>query len=287
VDNVQCLHKVGTAISTDVITNKKIKMRSSLFILIFVLISCSSQDKRKNQEEKLKTVPITTNSEEAKEHFIRARYLIQNGIYSDEVYEHFDEAIKLDSTFVRMYNYLSVYRADDSIKMASHILSKRYKHLASKEEQLLIDATEYRFNNPEDSLERILHQVAELCPDDKYLFHTICYLLIEKNPRLSALAGERAIEIDSTYAGGYNNLGYAYMNGNEYDKAEIVFNKYIDVLPNRGNPYDSKADLLMELGRYEEALSLKRKAYEIDTTLYWIPEEIPQIQTKIDSIKNK
>jgi tetratricopeptide (TPR) repeat protein len=262
-------------------------MRFLLFFLLFALISCSNQDEKIDQEVKLRTVPITTNSKEAKEHFIRARYLIQNGIYSDEVYEHLEEAIRLDSTFVRMYNYSTIYRVDDSIKQVSHLLSKKYKHLASKEEQLLVDATEYRFNNPEDSLEQILHEVARLCPDDKYLFHTICYLLIDKNPRLSTLAGERAIEIDSMYAGGYNNLGYAYMNANEFDKAEMVFNKYIDVLPNSGNPYDSKADLLMEMGRYEEALTLKRKAYEIDTTLYWIPEEIPQIEAIIDSLGNK
>lgn len=259
-------------------------MRSALFLFALILLSCSNQDKTKPEEVKLKTIPITTPSDEAKEHFIKARHLVQNGIYSDEVYEHFDEAIKLDSTFVRMYNYFTIYRLDDSIKRAGHLLSKKYKHLASKEEQLLVDASEYRFNNPEDSLEQILHKLTELCPDDKYLFHTICYLLLDKNPRLSALAGERAIEIDSMYAGGYNNLGYAYMNSNEYIKAEKVFNKYIEVLPNSGNPYDSKADLLMSLGRYEEALKLKKKAYQIDTTLYWVPEEIPQIQATIDSI---
>jgi tetratricopeptide (TPR) repeat protein len=251
------------------------------------VLSCNNSNEKKKIEKELKIIPITTNSEEAKEHFIKARHLIQNGFYNDEVYYHFEEAIKLDSTFVRMYNYLSIYRADDSIAMANHILSKKYKHLASKEEQLLVDASEFRFNHPEDSLEQILHEVANLCPDDKYLFHTICYLLIEKNPKLAVLAGERAIEIDSNYGGGYNNLGYAYINNGELDKAKNVFDQYIKVLPELGNPYDSKADLMMKLGRYEEALELKQKALEIDTSLYWIPEEIPLIEAKIDSIKNR
>lgn len=262
-------------------------MRFLLLFLALAVCSCAHQEKKIKQQTELKTVPITTKSEEAREHFIRARYLVQNGIYTDEVFEHFDAAIELDSTFVRMYNYLSIYRADDSIAMANHELSKKYKHLASKEEQLLVDASEYRFSHPKDSLEQILHEVAELCPDDKYLYQTICYMLIEKNPRLAAIAGERAIAIDSTYAGGYNNLGYAYMNGGDYAKAEEVFNRYMQVLPNSANPYDSKGDLYLELGRYEEALELKSKAYEIDTNLYWIPEEIPIIQAKVDSIKNK
>lgn len=248
------------------------------------IYSCTNQEKNDVETSSKKTVPITTHSEEARQEFIKARYLVQNGIYSDEVYEHFDRAIELDSTFVRMYNYLSVYRANDSIKLANHNLAKKYKHFASKEEQLLVDATEYRFNNSQDSLEQILHEVTEMCPDDKYLFHTINFLLIDKNPVLAAKAGERAIRIDSMYAGGYNNLGYAYMNCGRLDEAERVFNKYIAVLPNIGNPYDSKADLMIKLGRYKEALELKQKAYGIDTTLYWIPEEIPGLQAKVDSI---
>jgi tetratricopeptide (TPR) repeat protein len=262
-------------------------MRVLLIFLAFAILSCTNQGKKTKEQTDPKTVPITTKSEEAKEHFIRARSLVQNGIYTDEVFEHFDAALKLDSTFVRMYNYLSVYRADDSIAMANHQLSKKYKHLASKEEQLLVDASEYRFNHPKDSLEQILHEVAELCPDDKYLYQTICYLLIEKNPRLAAIAGERAIAIDSTYAGGYNNLGYAYMNDRNYSKAEAVFDRYIALLPNSANPYDSKADLYLELGRYEEALNLKMKAYKIDSNLFWIPEELPIIQAIVDSIKKK
>jgi tetratricopeptide (TPR) repeat protein len=259
-------------------------MRALLIILVLGIFSCNNQEKKDIETKLKKTVPITTNSEEARQHFIQARYMVQNGIYTDEVYEHFNGAIKLDSTFVRMYNYLSVYRANDSIKLANHNLAKKYKHLASKEEQLLVDATEYRFNNPRDSLEQILHDIAKICPDDKYLFHTINFLLIDKNPELAAKAGERAIEIDNKYAGGYNNLGYAYMNGGRYDEAERVFNKYIEVLPNIGNPYDSKADLMIELGRYKEAIELKKKAYSIDTTLYWIPEEIPGLKAKVDSI---
>lgn len=262
-------------------------MRSLFIFCILGILSCTNQEKGVVNTIQKKTIPITTNSEEAKEQFIKARYLVQNGIYSDEVYEHFDRAIDLDSTFVRMYNYLSVYRANDSIKLANHNLAKKYKHFASKEEQLLVDATEYRFNNSQDSLEQILHEVTEICPDDKYLFHTINFLLIDKNPVLAAKAGERAISIDSMYAGGYNNLGYAYMNCGRLDEAERVFNKYIAVLPNIGNPYDSKADLLIKLDRYEEALELKKKAFKIDTSLYWIPEEIPDLQAKVDSIKNK
>ena len=260
-------------------------MRNIFFFVVLMFFACEEKKPDKEQIASLKTVPITTHSERAKEHFIKARYLVQNGFFGDDAYQHFDEAIQLDSTFVRMYNYLSVYRANDSIKRANHELAKKYRHLASKEEQMLVDAAEYRFNNPNDSLERILFDVAKLCPDDKYLHQTICFLLIYKNPKLAIEAGERAIEIDSNYAGGYNNLGYAYINNGDFIKAEATFDKYIEVHPDKGNPYDSKADLMMKLNRYEEAFELKTKAYSIDTNLYWIPEELPYIKAKIDSIQ--
>ena len=44
---------------------------------------------------------------------------------------------------------------------------------------------------------------------------------------------------------------------------------------------------MVQIGNYQEALKLKQKAYELDTSFDWIPEEIIEIKTKIDSLENK
>ena len=44
---------------------------------------------------------------------------------------------------------------------------------------------------------------------------------------------------------------------------------------------------MIQLGRYKEALELKNKAYGIDTTLYWIPDEIPRLNAIVDSLENE
>jgi tetratricopeptide (TPR) repeat protein len=259
-------------------------MRIIGLLLISLLLSCKNN---KEGEKKVaqEIIPITTSSEKAKEHFEKARFLVQNGINGNPT-EQYEKAIELDSKFVRMYNFISMYSRNDSVKKLNHQLAKKYKHIASKEEQILVEATEFRLNNPDDIYEAKLFELTNLCPSDKYLHHSICFLLFRKNPSLAIKAGKNAVELDKNYGSGYNILGYAYINNNELDKADEAFDNFIRCEPNNGNPYDSKADLMLRLGNYQKALKLKQRAYELDKSFDWIPEEIIDIKSKIDSIKN-
>ncbi|AZJ35223.1 tetratricopeptide repeat protein [Tenacibaculum singaporense] len=260
-------------------------MKIIAFMVVLLLTSCKN-DKMDKKVVTHKTIPITTSSEKAREHFEKARFLVQNGINGNPV-EHYEKAIKLDSSFVRMYNFISMYSQDDSIKKQNHQLAKRYKHLVSKEEQMLVDATEFRLNNPDDIYEAKLFELTELSPSDKYLHHSICFLLFRKNPSLAIKAGKKSVELDKDYGSGYNILGYAYINNNEFDKANEAFDNFIRCEPKNANPYDSKADLMLKLGNYKEALKLKQKAYKLDKSFDWIPEEVVDIKAKIDSLTNK
>ncbi len=260
-------------------------MRIIPILLILLLISCKN-NKINEKEAVQNIIPITSSSEKAKEHFEKARYLVQNGINGNPT-EHYEKAIELDGKFVRMYNFISMYSRDDSIKKQNHQLAKKYKHLVSKEEQMLVDATEFRLHNPDDIYEAKLFELAERSPSDKYLHHSICFLLFRKNPSLAIKAGKKAIELDKNYGSGYNILGYAYINNKELDKANEAFDNFIRCEPNNANPYDSKADLMLQSGNYKEALNLKQKAYELDASFDWIPEEIIDIKAKLDSLKSE
>jgi cytochrome c-type biogenesis protein CcmH/NrfG len=46
-------------------------------------------------------------------------------------------------------------------------------------------------------------------------------------------------------------MGYAYSDKNDFNKAEEAFKKYISLLPDSPNPYDSYAELLLKNGRYD------------------------------------
>lgn len=261
-------------------------LKTKYLTVLYLIFTLSCKNNKTVKKEKLmSTVPITTVSTEARKHFEKARFLVQNGLNNNPK-KHYKKAIELDSSFVRMYNYISIYSSNDSVKKLNHNLAKKHKHLVSKEEQMLIDATEFRLNNPNDINEEKLFELAKICSDDKYLHHTICFLLFRKNPSLAIKAGKKAVNLDNNYGSGYNILGYAYISNNELDKALDAFDNFIRCEPENGNPYDSKADLMLKFEKYEEALELKQKAYKLNNSFDWIPQEIIDIKTKIDSLKN-
>jgi tetratricopeptide (TPR) repeat protein len=75
---------------------------------------------------------------------------------------------------------------------------------------------------------------------------------------------EKAIAIDASYTPAYNFLGYLYSSMEDYEKAEKTFKKYIELSPDRPNGYDSYAELLLKLGRYDESIDMYKKAHEVD-----------------------
>jgi tetratricopeptide (TPR) repeat protein len=63
-------------------------------------------------------------------------------------------------------------------------------------------------------------------------------------------------------------LGYSYRNLGNYDAAEKSFVKYIELIPDDPNPYDSYAELLMKLGKYEESIVQYKKALSMDPDFF-------------------
>ena len=66
----------------------------------------------------------------------------------------------------------------------------------------------------------------------------------------------------------YNSIGYAYRPLEKYADAEVAFKKYIELIPDDPNPYDSYAELLMKTGRFDESIAQYRKALEMDSELH-------------------
>ena len=50
----------------------------------------------------------------------------------------------------------------------------------------------------------------------------------------------------------------------DYDNAERAFKKYIELIPNDPNPYDSYGELLLKMGRFDDSIVQYRKALAID-----------------------
>jgi len=74
----------------------------------------------------------------------------------------------------------------------------------------------------------------------------------------------KALDLDPRYALGWNQLGYALRFLGRYDEAEQAFARYVSVVPDDPNPYDSQAELFFKVGKFEKAIASYRKALAVD-----------------------
>jgi tetratricopeptide (TPR) repeat protein len=78
----------------------------------------------------------------------------------------------------------------------------------------------------------------------------------------------RILEVDPNYADSYNMLGYMELNRGNYDQAIEYMKKYAFLAPDLANPHDSLGEVLMVLGRYEEAEAEFRTAVTMQEDFY-------------------
>lgn len=76
------------------------------------------------------------------------------------------------------------------------------------------------------------------------------------------------LQVDPNYASSYNNLGYLELNRGNYDKAIEYMQKYSFLAPDLANPHDSLGEVLMVLGRYEEAETEFRTSVKMQPDFY-------------------
>jgi tetratricopeptide (TPR) repeat protein len=81
----------------------------------------------------------------------------------------------------------------------------------------------------------------------------------------------RAIALDSGCTAAFNNAGIVYLKCFEYELAERLFRKVIQLEPRDGIGYDNLGHALYGLGRYDEALTAWRTALDVCSTR---PQEV-------------
>src|SRR6266496_3747017 len=182
-------------------------------------------------------IPVTTSSAEARAEFLQGRDLAEKLLVTDSN-AHFAKAASLDPSFA--WAELSLATSAPTGKEFFEHLNKAVSlaDKASNGERLLILATEAGANNNALKQKEYLDQLVAAYPDD-----------------------ERA----------HFNLGGYYFGQQDYPKAiehypnaEKAFQKYIELIPKDPNPYDSYAELLLKMGRFDDSVIQYRKALSID-----------------------
>jgi tetratricopeptide (TPR) repeat protein len=214
-------------------------------------------------------VPITTASEEAKKEFLQGRDLFEKLQANDSI-QHFDKAIAFDPAFASAE--LARANASPTAKEFFDHMNKAVSlaDKSSEGEKLQILANQAGTNGDVVKQKEYLEKLVAAYPNDERAHFALAGYYFGQQEMGDAVDHyKKATELAPTYSSAFNLLGYAYRQQGDYTNSEQAFKKYIELIPNDPNPYDSYAELLLKMGRFDESITQYRRALEIDP--HWIP----------------
>ena len=209
-------------------------------------------------------IPITTTSPQAKAEFVEGRDKVEKLQITDSL-ANFQKAVELDPSFAL---------AELALAQNSPTGTGFFEHLAravaladkaSDGERLLILAAQAGANNDAVGQKQHLDRLVAAYPDDERANFALAGWYFGQQDYPKAIEYYRkATEINPSFSTAYNLLGYAYRQSGDLAGAEKSFQRYIELIPNDPNPYDSYAELLLKMGRFDESIVQYRKALAID-----------------------
>jgi len=229
--------------------------KSSRWLLAASLILTTATWTACNQEKDAQAsastggkIPVTTKSDEARDEFLKGRDLSEK-LLGHESLAHFDKALSLDPEFAaaelaRANNSATAKDFFEHEKKAISLVDK-----ASDGEKLLILANQAGTNGDVAKQKEYLDKLVAAYPNDERAQLNLGNFLFgqqEWDPAVEHY--KKATQLAPSYSPAYNILGYAYRQQGDYAAAEQAFKKYIELIPNDPNPYDSYAELLLKMG---------------------------------------
>ncbi|UCC71013.1 MAG: tetratricopeptide repeat protein [Gemmatimonadota bacterium] len=209
-------------------------------------------------------IPITTASVEARNLFLQGQNLTDR-IRATDARQYYLQAVELDPGFAYAWWALAVAAptAREFFESLEHALASVDN--ASDAERMLILATDAAVRGDPAAQREQLTQLVEAYPGDERAHVALGNFYYGRQEWESAIEQyTMATEINPDFSPPYNTMGYANRFLGDYDEAERAFERYIKLIPDEPNPYDSYAELLMKMGRFEESIANYEKALTHD-----------------------
>jgi tetratricopeptide (TPR) repeat protein len=209
-------------------------------------------------------VPITTKSEEARQHYLKGRDLFER-LRATDAHEQFQKAAAADKEFALAQLGLantagSAKEFFAALKQATSLAGK-----ASEAERHMILGLDAGVRGDPAGQKSHYDRLAAAFPKDERAFNLVGGYHFGRQEYEQAIAAfEMALAINPSFSQPYNQMGYAYRFLGRNDEAEKAFQKYIELIPDDPNPYDSYAELLMKLGRFDESIRSYEKALSVN-----------------------
>ncbi len=209
-------------------------------------------------------VPITTASAEARQAYLQGRDLVEKLRFTDGR-ASFARAAELDPDFA-----LAHYGLANTAPTTGEFLAELRKAVAladkvSPGEADMIRGLDAQASGNPEQARASLTALVEAYPNDERAQTLLGNFYLGRQEDVAAIDPLRkASAINPTFSQPYNQLGYALRALGRYDEAEAAFKRYVELIPNEPNPYDSYAELLMKRGRFGESIEQYRKALALD-----------------------
>lgn len=228
-------------------------MRTKLFsVALFLgfLSSLSAQDIY---------LPVSSTSEAAKSQYFKALQALEH-VNIPDYFDGLKAAVKTDPSFFMAYVNLAFAetafgqydKAAAFIKPALAIDPAGF----NEGEKIHRKALEAWAKDPKADPAKYMEALAAAYPNTAEA-HDLAgrsAKWLSKDAKASVKHFQRLLELRPNYGGGYNSLGYSYMELGEMDKAKAAFEKYLEVSPNEANAYDSMADYFMTNKEYAKSV---------------------------------
>lgn len=198
---------------------------------------------------------VTSGNLEAYRHYlegIRAQRRFRNA----EALESFRQAVALDSTFALAQMRLSGLARNMgqlSISFEAMQAAGRHRALAPERDRLYIDAIfASAIDNDVEEGKRLLGQLLARYPDDTEARAALWRLYDGRSEERARLLRE-AIALDPFDGVAYNELAYFEARQGNFEAADSLIQRYIELEPGEPNPLDSRGEIFMMAGRHPEA----------------------------------
>ena len=225
---------------------------------IVLVFSCTAQ---KQRDQML----ITTSSEEAKQLFLQGRDKADNIEFAAAMML-FDQALEKDPDFAMAH--LRRAQVGGGLEESREHLNKAVALVekVSPGEAHYIMYVKALFDGEGQKRMEHLNKMLEILPNDLRVLDQagIHYYAFVNDYQKALEYFTKATKVDPNYAPPYNMIGYTQVELKNHDAAEKAFKKYIELVPNSPNSYDSYAEFLLTLGNYDQSIENYQKAYDKD-----------------------
>lgn len=211
------------------------------------------------------SMPITTQSEEARQSFIQAREVLSS-VWITGGIEEMHLALEYDSTLALAHVYIGISNFFLGKDASAHFASAaRHAENATEGEQWMVAGWMYFFSRERDSAAYAFEQVVKLHPKEDYASHILGDVYRAQDRYEDALAIMKPlVNRADPYTYAINHIAYTYKDMGQMDSAFVYMQRFIDSDPANANAYHSMAELYYDNEDLNNAMLNYNKALLAD-----------------------